>query len=68
MGESGQGGRRRRVPSSCRAWAGGLDDESVEELRRRVGEDALAAVALLYAHAPEWEDQPEPAPSADVGR
>ena len=48
-------GRRPARHSSCRAWADGLDDEEVEALRRRVEADAVAGVALLLAHAPEWE-------------
>ena len=55
---SQSGGRRarrdRERTSSCRAWAGGLD-EDVAELRRRVDEDAVAIVALLFAHAEEWD-------------
>ena len=48
-------GRRPTRRSSCRAWADGLGDEEVEALRRRVEADAVADVALLLAHAPEWD-------------
>jgi hypothetical protein len=40
---------------SCRAWAGGLNDEEVAELRRRVEEDAVVCVALALAHAERWD-------------
>ena len=36
---------------SCRAWADGLDDEEVAELRRRVEQDAVVIVALALAHS-----------------
>lgn len=56
-------GSERRAPRrpSCRAWADGLGDEEVEALRRRVEADALADVALLLAHAPEWDGAETPA-------
>ena len=61
---SHSGGRRahrdRERTSSCRAWAGGLDDDAVAELRRRVDEDAVAIVALLFAHAEEWDTAERP--------
>ena len=57
----GRGAHRERRPSPCRAWAGGLDDEAVAELRRRVADDAVVDVAFLLAHAPEWEDATRPA-------
>ena len=46
---------------ACRAWAGGLDDEEVAELRRRVEEDAVVCVALALAHADRWERSSESA-------
>jgi DNA-binding IclR family transcriptional regulator len=50
----GSEGPAPRRPS-CRAWADGLGDEEVEALRQRVEADAIADVALLLAHAPEWD-------------
>ena len=43
---------------SCRAWADGLDDEEVAELRRRVEQDAVVIVALALAHTERWRRQP----------
>lgn len=65
MSQSGEGRAcRGRRPSSCRAWADGLSDEAVAEVRRRVEEDALVDVALLFAHAAEWQDAACPAHDA----
>ena len=58
---SHSGGSRARRSPACRAWADGLDESDVAQLQRRVSEDAAAIVALLFAHAGEWDTAELPA-------
>ena len=58
---SHSGASRAHRSSACRAWAGGLDESDVAQLQRRVSEDSAAIVALLFAHAGEWDTAELPA-------
>ena len=58
---SHSGASREHRSSACRAWADGLEDSDVAQLQRRVSEDAAGIVALLFAHAGEWDAAELPA-------